>query len=111
MSKTFVPLVEHNEWEGETWTFWLQVEGNEDELVKLYEWIAEFEVEAFELDVNDRESEDVVDRMVERAEIGYIYSDNKFTGRLTMPDKVESGGRLFDMLYKGGINSYFKENK
>lgn len=111
MSKTFVPLVEHNDWEGETWTFWLQVEGNEDELVKLYQWISGYELEeTFELDVNDRESEDVVDRMVERATVGYNYSDNKIVGKLNLPE-VKSEEELRDLLYKGGIEDYFKEGK
>lgn len=107
---TFVPLVEHNEHEGETWTQWLQVEGNEAELEYLYTVLFKLDDngESYELNLDDRESEEVVDRMVARATVGYAYSDSKVTGRLSLP-QIDSREGLDDVLYKGRIEDYFRE--
>lgn len=110
MVLTFVPLVENNEHEGETWSQWLQVEGNEVELEYLYTVL--FELDEFDLpytlDLNDRESEEVVDRMVARADCGYGLSDSKLTGNLVMPE-IKTIEQLDDVLYKGQIEKHFKE--
>lgn len=109
MTLTFVPLVEHNDHEGETWTQWLQVEGNEHELEYLFTQLFKYELgETFELDLNDRESEEVVDRMVARATCGYAWSDSMVVGRLNLPDYT-SAEHILDDLYKGGIDRHFKE--
>jgi hypothetical protein len=108
----FVPFVEKNDWEGETWTFWLQLDGNEDELVRLYELVSDNET--YELDLNDVESEESVDRAVRRAHVGYHYSDNKVTGRFLCPEKSNKENQtlsefLDDAFYKGGIADHFRE--
>lgn len=107
--KTFVPLVEHNDHEGETWTQWLQVEGNEEELVKVVEYLHKWDElqDTYELDMNDREPEDVVDRMCARAQAGYTWSDSKVVGRLTTPTYFYSE-EFHDDFYKGGIERHFK---
>lgn len=110
MTKTFVPLVEHNDHEGETWTQWLQVEGNEDQLEYLYTALFRLDEaeDSYQLDLDDRESEEVVDRMVARARCGYTWSDSKVTGRLSLPN-ITTLEELNDVLYKGNIEDYFKE--
>ena len=105
----FVPFVEHNDWEGETWTAWLQLDGNELELIRLKELISKYDLdEVYELDLNDMESEEVVDRTCARAGRGYNYSDSKTKGKFVCPDDT---GEEFeqDHLYKLNITSYFKE--
>jgi hypothetical protein len=111
-SKRFVPFTEENEWEGETWIFWLQLDGNEDELVRLHELT--YESDTYHLNLDDIESERTVDRMVRRAEVGYMYSDNKVTGRflcpeLTTKEHLRLNEVLNDLFYKGGIQTYFRE--
>lgn len=110
-SKRFVPFVEENDWEGETWTFWLQLDGNEDELVHLYELLSD--QETYTLDLNDVESEDAVDRIVARAGVGYFHSDNKVTGRFVCPQPTGDWGNrqefLDDKFYKGRIEDHFRE--
>lgn len=109
MLRTFVPLVENNDWEGETWTQWLQVEGNEHELEYLYTVLHKLEAtEQYDLNLDDRESEEVVDRMVARATVGYNYSDEKVTGLLSLP-QIGTQEELDDVLYKGRIESFFRE--
>lgn len=108
----FVPFVEKNDWEGETWTFWLQLDGNEDELVRLYELVSDNET--YELDLCDIESEEAVDRMVDRADVGYYYSDNKVSGRFICPDIDGSWATdrqewLDNKFYKGRIEDHFRE--
>jgi hypothetical protein len=105
----FVPFTEENDWEGETWTFWLQLDGNEDELVRLNELT--HESETYHLSLNDIESEETVDRMVRRAKVGYMYSDNKVVGRFLCPEvnSKEPVHALEDLFYKGGIEGYFQE--
>jgi hypothetical protein len=107
----FVPFTEENDWEGETWTFWLQLDGNEDELVQLHELT--HESETYHLSLNDIESEETVDRMVRRAKVGYMYSDNKIVGKFLCPDSTGVGLTQEELLnghfYKGGIRDHFRE--
>lgn len=106
----FVPFFEENEWEGETWTFWLQLDGNEDELVRLYELLSD--QETYTLDLNDVESEEAVDRIVSRAYVGYYHSDNKVTGKFVCPENTSGFAHsefLDDKFYKGRIEDHFQE--
>lgn len=106
----FVRFVEENEWEGETWTFWLQLDGNEDELVRLHELLSDQDV--YTLDMNDVEAEESVDRICSRAQCGYYYSDSKVTGRFLcpeLPSALTPNGGLDDLFYKGRIEDHFKE--
>lgn len=105
----FVPFTEENDWEGETWTFWLQLDGNEEELVRLYELLSG--QDTYTLDMNDVEDEASVDRICARAQCGYNYSDNKVVGRFLCPEvnNKEPVHALEDLFYKGGIKDYFQE--
>ena len=112
MTRMFVPFTEENEWEGETWTFWLLLTGNEKELQRLNELLFEerFDIEpSYSIDLNDVISEDEVDRICARAGVGYFMSDNKITGRFVCPDIGTNHEQLDDLFYKGRIRDHFKE--
>lgn len=106
----FARLRETNENEGETWNFWLQVDGNEAEVSKLAALLDDLfdEEDSYDEDpydlTGDIESEQVVDVLVLYAEDGYMSSHQKITGRFTCPDDL---GECGDKLYKGGIKSMF----
>lgn len=107
----FIPFVEENEHEGESWTFWLQYNGNETELIGLAEQLHEdrFEVEpAYSLDLSDVEDEEVVERMCLRARMGYNPSDMMVRGKFTCPDIPPTTEALDDLFYKGRITDHFK---
>lgn len=115
----FVKLTEHNDNEGESWNFWLQLDGNEDQLKQLESWIGTFDDygEGYELNMTPvPESE--VDILVKHSDSGYMQYENKVTGTFTCPQPSEAvtsgnaGGEgyewLNDNFYKGGIEGHFK---
>lgn len=114
-TRCLVKFVENNQWEGETWTHWLQVNGNEDELTKLSNLLAELELEADEdaedppYELVDFEqqtlSEEHVDVLVEHAGgDGYAAAHTKVVGKFVCPDSLGEGGRA---IYKGDITKHF----
>lgn len=104
----FVQFTEINDHEGETWHFWLQLDGNEREITKLSDLLDEAAAEAtFELDytlTGNIEPENVVDKLVQYADSGYMATHNKVTGKFTCPEVL---GDNADNLYKGGICAHF----
>lgn len=102
----FIKFREHCEWEGESWNFWLQLDGNEKEIEKLKEKIKyRREYEIFD-DVLD---EKAVDVLVKNCGVGYLCFENKVVGKLNS-DKIifdEGSGNL----YKGGIKEMFLKPK
>lgn len=120
----FIKLTEENEHEGETWRFWLQVDGNETELERLYIALAALKVlyddgepgSPFVLDSTDHaKDESYVDVLIEQAdeeEGGYMASDHKVTGVLRVPNwpaPIDFGSRMERDLYKGGVAKLFHE--
>jgi hypothetical protein len=114
-NRTFVKFTENNEWEGETWVHWLQVEGNEAELTKLWNLLADAQPEdgdeeteepEFELADFEKETlpEEHVDVLVKHTIGGYMAAHTKVVGRFVCPDELGDGGRVF---YKGKITDYF----
>lgn len=105
----FVKLTEKNDHEGETWHYWLQWDGNTEELKKLDGFLAKHagddEDYSYELFHYTR-YEDEVDILVEEADWGYMKTHQKFKGRLNLGDLslVEPD----DILYKGGIEGFFE---
>jgi hypothetical protein len=107
----FVRLTEVNDWEGETWSFWLQYNGNEDDLRKLKE-ILEDQPETededdeedfgFTLDLEDLVSEHIVNALVKYSSDGYFSDHNKVVGLLILPE-----GLTADDLYKGKVRDFF----
>lgn len=121
----FVKLTEKNEHEGETWRFWLQVDGNEQELLRLHVALDSLKVlyrdgepgSPFVLDlVSHAKEESYVDALVEQAdeeEGGYMASDHKITGVLRVPNwpaPEDFGSRMEQDLYKGGIRDLYRES-
>jgi hypothetical protein len=103
----FVKFVEHVHWEGETWVSWLQVDGNEDQLDKLWGLLVDAEEaddseEDFPYGLSDRNEETLpeehVDVLVEHAE------HTKIVGRFECPDSLDEDCRL---IYKGQISKLF----
>lgn len=105
----FAKFTETNEWEGETWVFWLQLDGNEDELRKFGAMLSDTEVmdpDEYRLDLRSEEivAEYIVDNLVADAESGYMDFENKVTGKFTCPETLGSYG---GDLYKGQIREMF----
>ncbi len=108
----FVRFNETNDHEGETWTFWLQVNGNEDQLDKLWNLLDEANVDGdedfdFELFNHAEQTvpEEHVDALVEHGNRdGYMAEHHKVTGKLVCPDSI---GEYGDVLYKGDITKLF----
>lgn len=103
-TKTYVKFTEQNDQEGETWTFWLPVEGNERALAGFADWLAQQgdRAEEYTLDLEAREPEERVDALVEHGGSGYMAYHTKVSGLMSgpMPDGP-------DRLYKGGVRGFF----
>lgn len=99
----FVTFREDNAWEGETWRFYIPVEGNGDALSRLAELVdaagSDYRMEAplSEADVDVR-----VDTSDDN---GYLPAHIKLTGRLVLPDDVDTTvtGWEDELFYKGRI--------
>jgi hypothetical protein len=111
----FIKWEETNDHEGETWFFWLQVDGNEDELLKLSALVDDYQGESYWLHSRQWEKH-YVDFAVEEGGWGYMNTHTKVTGVFTCPDyETSSDGLDFDdwmddKFYKGRIENYFKES-
>lgn len=105
----FVRFHEYNDNEGESWNWWLQLDGNELELEKLERLViaATDENDPWHvLHMDDQEPESVVDKLVQYAESGYFAAHTKVTGKFTCPDDL---GEDAESLYKGRIRDFFEE--
>lgn len=103
MTIYYAELVERNDWEGESWTFWIQHTGNEAQLELLYDRIEEQNrTEEYSLDLDNLEPEEIVDRIVRRTRSGYMDYQNKVSGRFTCPEDV-------DDLYKGRAENFMED--
>lgn len=110
----FVKFTEHNENEGESWLFWLQLDGNEEQLRQLQSWIGTFDDdgEFYELDMTPVE-EAMVDFAVRHINnTTYINENNKVTGYFICPEVTPSDEGdgiewLIDHFYKGNIERNF----
>lgn len=101
----FIKFTENNDHEGETWYFWLQIDGNREELSKLAEFLDEMGVsDYYTLEWNEWD-EAFVDFAVQEGGWGYMNNHNKVTGKFIMPEDEADE----DWLYKGGIEDYFKD--
>lgn len=106
---TFVWFRETNDHEGESWTFWLRRDGNEEALTALAKQLVEdgekIEYDyPYQIDLTETLLEDQVDLLCDYAESGYYDSHNKVDGTLTLPENFS----IMDGLYKGGIRDLFK---
>ena len=112
----FVSLTEHNDNEGESWSFWFPFETNREFIDWLLPKLWDME-DVYEF--NDKEkSESKVDAICEAAEEsgdGYmprhIKLDLTFKPQPELEKVVDNDGQpfysdLFDKLYKGGLERY-----
>lgn len=102
---SFTPLEEHNDHEGETWTFWLQRDGNEDSLQALSEALSAGNAYWYAMNLDVAISEHDVDVLCEYGGQGYMDYHNKVLGKLEIPDGVSDDE--FETLYKGGVRGLF----
>lgn len=102
----FVQMIEHNQHEGESWCFWIQLDGNEEAIENLIKLIEEEGLEdeyeftgvtAYEFDV---------DVVVNLGNFGYGYMSqhHKIAGILEFPEGFE-----VDNIYKGNLDEFIKE--
>ncbi len=111
----FVKFTEHNDHEGESWNFWLQLDSNKTELNKLKKFLTENDIEdnpGYELDMTPVD-ESEVDIVIKHSDQGYMDYNNKVTGKFEMPiyedDGQEDSAWEFanDNFYKGDIERCF----
>lgn len=103
----FIKFTERNHHEGETWRFYLQVDGNEEQITKLRKMLAAYDTTpAISYTLDDQLlDEATVNALVEQADDeGYMPAHNKVTGRFKCPDDL---GHRADELYKGSIEEFF----
>jgi len=101
----FVSFIEHNDYEGESWRFWLQLDENEAALNKLQEAIKEQE---YSLDLSKTLSETEVDVLVDNSRSGYMAFEHKVKGKFSMPENYSERDYDDKPFYKGGIKDFFK---
>jgi hypothetical protein len=119
MTNTYTPLIENNDHEGETWTWWIRIEGNEAVLDLLRDTIREErdaddcfeEYDLPEWPNGDRLTQDQVELLEQRSGGGYYSAHNQVFGLLVPPPalldtSVPAFERLNDALYKGGADDW-----
>ena len=108
--KRFVKFTEHNDWEGESWNFWLQLDGNEQELAKLKSFLNDNDLEdnpGYMLDMTPV-LENEVDILVKHSDGGYMSDHTKVEGTFTMPDMVEDEEADDDAAYEFANDNFYK---
>jgi hypothetical protein len=97
----YIRFSEHNDHEGETWHFYIPIKGNEKDIAKVRELIAD--VDAYRLDRELTEAQ--VDTLVEfDNESGYMARHNKAAGFNKLPKSVDWEDD--DPFYKGRLIRY-----
>lgn len=107
MDTMYACLTEANEWEGETWRFYIPVEGNEAALTRLSEALVET--------LGDDSPYRVAKKRLTAAEVetlvqtpngdaSYLPAHTQMAGRLALPEELPGDCEGFDnLLYKGGL--------
>lgn len=114
MIAMYAKFVEENEWEGETWNFYIPIAGNEDALSALASALKNSydEFEQYRLDLDFPIPEFEVDVLVKHSDAGYLHYHNKLAGTLVLTDETLTEIRgEDDPLYKGGIRDLMCELK
>lgn len=104
---TYVKFEENNQWEGETWYTWLQLEGNEKELQKLQAALRTEDQETYILDLKRKITESEFNKLRKSCGTAYMDEHGMALGTFKMP-KVKNFEELHRKLYKGGIYDFFK---
>jgi hypothetical protein len=99
-------IIENNEWEGESWEFFLKEEGNEKFIKKLKEALEKFGAD-HDLGISIEEElvpEFEVDVLVKYRKSNYMYSHNKVDKVLDPKTiKTKKYEDFTDCIYKGGL--------
>lgn len=106
-SRLFTQLIEHNQHEGQSWSFWLQVDGNEDALHELEAHIINEDLEEEYEFTGVTIYEWELDTLVNYGNFGYDYMNqhHKVAGKLKLPNGFQAND-----IYKGGIRDFYKES-
>jgi hypothetical protein len=100
----YIKFTEENDSEGETWDFYIPVEGNMEAIKLLDRCIASEEAEdEYCIDLLEI-PENEVDILCKHTRSGYYDYENKLEGILRLPDISDS--ELMGQLYKGGIKDF-----
>ena len=111
-TKMYVKFTENNDWEGETWCWYIPVEGNKESLEVLRDKVKKVSTEADFYELGSKKlTEQEVDTLVKNAndDCGYMDGHNKVTYNLDVSELVplKTPEDIHDALYKGGL---FKSN-
>lgn len=102
-TKTFRAFIEDNPWEGEIWTHFIRVQGNEEFLKNLEEALKLHEPHDYQL--NDEEvTEEYVDTLCENSDFGYMPEYNKVDTIVKNENfKMLSYEEFDELCYKGRL--------
>lgn len=117
MTAMYVKFTENNEWEGETWHFYIPTTGNEEALAKLAEAIGVIDPasnnnDSYWLQLDNPIPESEVDVLVKHSEVGYLRYHNKLTGTFALTDDARDrihDGDDCNPLVRGGIREFMQE--
>jgi hypothetical protein len=107
-----VAFTEHNAWHGESWRFWLQVDGNEDALARLAVYLEHTGSGTYVLEptpvVTEAQARDVVEHNTGGV---YMPAEQMVEGRMQLlraAQILDVSDPLDDVLYKGRIDTLFR---
>jgi hypothetical protein len=101
----YVRFTEENDWEGETWNFYIPVAGNQEALEKLQALIKEDSGYFLDFSVRSESEVDTLCACLDDCD-GYMPKHQKLSGLLILPTEVL--GEDLDSLYKGGICNFME---
>jgi len=106
----YFKFTEHNDWEGESWNFYIPIEGNTIPIQDLKTFIKNFSFEdMYEIDDKPYTEEEVT-ILCDNTESGYMDFHNCLSGKLIVPFlKVEDCHIVDDPFYKGGIENLMEK--
>lgn len=107
--KYYFEFKENCSWEGETWRWYIPIDGNEKNITFLKKEIEKFPNFTISEKIFDERE---VDILVENTSVGYMASHDKLEGKLDFsdyPEKSTNGAE--DPFYKGDIREYVINEK
>ena len=103
----YIKLTEENDWEGETWNFYIPIENNKDAIKALSKKLNEFpeDIESsFTLHDSTILEEYDVDVLVKHSEGGYYHQHNKMVGVIDTNTFIDVYCEDFEeKIYKGNL--------
>ncbi len=107
---SYFKFTEYNDWEGESWNFYIPIEGNTIPVEDLKTFIKNFSFEDM-YKIDDKPyTEEEVKILCDNTESGYMDFHNRLSGKLILPElKVEDCNIVDDPFYKGGIENLMEK--